>query len=376
MVGLKFVDGNTAQELNQVHTQMIAAYNINEYAGDVVRAKQMEDILRKIKNTKIVKDGEKTNLESAFDEQCYQIAEMALNSIQTVSGSDKLHANRLFMTTHSSGYELGKNMNVDDIAEAELAATIQSLQSLAFKDEINVGPIDIVSNTTGRVKGNLTDEAQRLMDDTTQGMVKQVIDRIQGTNFRNKAYQKIAAKLKDTQAKSIKADVISYNAELTAYLKPEWEKFNVFAGARFTVKNYIPKRKNGIAVQIHFGESNPYKSVMAQLDYLGYSFKQSQHIFFHSLNSWMKNSTKAVETHIPHLRFAYELQGSGLVDDDGMSISGADFLIVNDPTSYDGIYVRSTKAMIANALQSNNSSTEPFTSMQYIMYGDLISNKI
>ena len=59
-----------------------------------------------------------------------------------------------------------------------------------------------------------------------------------------------------------------------------------------------------------------------------------------------------------------------------MSISGADFLIVNDPTNYDGIYVRSTKQMIANALKNNIQNPQPFTSMQYILYSDIINGTI
>ena len=370
--GVKFNFGNAAQELNQVHALMLAAYG-NSYSEDVIRARQMEEILRKIKSTNITQINESNNLESAFDQQCFEIANKALNSIKTASGSDKLYAKRLFSTTHGRGYELGKQLNVDDIVEAELVSVLQSIQTLAFND-ISVEDIDLFSaRTTGRVTGNLSEEAQKIMDGVTDQTIQNVINRIQNTNFRNKAYQKLTAKLKDTQARSVKADVRSYNIELLAELKPEWEQFSVFAGASFTIKNYISKRKNDVAVRISLGESNPYKSVMAQLSSLGYSFPQSQHIFFHSLNSWMKNGTKAVQMHIPHLRFAYELEGSGLYDADGASISGADFLIVNDPIS-ENIYVRSTKAMIANALKSSLASAEPFTSKQYILYSDLINN--
>ena len=372
--GVKFKYGDIAQELNQVHAAMVAAYNNNIYNNDVLKAQEMEKILRKIKQTSIIEDNlNSNNLENIFDQQCYEIANDALNFLKTASGSDKLYTKKLFTTSHSRGYELGKSLDVDDIVEAELASVLQSIQTIAFNN-ISIDNIDLFSSfSTGRIKGNLSEEAQKIMDNVTEGTILNVIERIQNTNFKNKAYKKIAAKLKDTQSKSIKTDIKSFDIELLADLKPEWQQFSVFAGATFTIKNYISKRKNDIAVQIHFGESNPYKSVMAQLSSLNYSFKQSQHIFFHSLNSWMKNSTKAVQIHIPHLRFAYELQGSGLYDTDGMSISGADFLIVNDPIS-ENIYVRSTKEMIANALKNEMQSLEPFTSMQYILYSDLINS--
>ena len=35
------------------------------------------------------------------------------------------------------------------------------------------------------------------------------------------------------------------------------------------------------------------------MDYLGYSYEEGRHIFFHSLNSWLQRKTKAVEVHIP-----------------------------------------------------------------------------
>ena len=53
----------------------------------------------------------------------------------------------------------------------------------------------------------------------------------------------------------------------------------------------------------------------------------------------------------------------------------ADFLIVNDPIS-ENIYVRNTKAIIANAPRNNLQSSETFTSSQLLLYSDLIENKI
>ena len=103
-MGAKFDFGNAAQELKQVHAMMAMAYNDNNYAADVVKAKQMEAILRKLKHTNLAEEnGNSNNLESIFDEQCREIAERSLRMIQTASGSDKLYAKRLFMTTHGAG---------------------------------------------------------------------------------------------------------------------------------------------------------------------------------------------------------------------------------------------------------------------------------
>lgn len=372
-MGVRFGFGENIQyELNQVHAIMAQAYDFRAYQDDVKRAAQMETILRKIKSMRVTQDKDQNNIESVLDEQCYDIAKKAFSNLKTISRDD-LKAKRLFMTTHGTGYELGKQMGVDDIVEAELSSVIQSIQALAFSNNVEIDNLDFLSNTTGRVKGNLIDDAQKLMENITEDAVQGVINKINNTNFRNKPYIKLVAKLKDTQAKSIKTDVISFNADLVAELDPAWDQFSVFAGANFTVKNYISKRKNDVAVQIHFGESNPYKSIMAQLTYLGFSVPQSKRIFYHSLNSWLNSKAKSVEIHIPHIRFAYELQGNGLYDADGDPISGADFLIVNDPIS-ENIYVRSTKAMVAAALRRELQDPAPFTSSQYILYGDLVDN--
>lgn len=376
-MGLKFgFSENIGTELNQVHQVMIAAYDSSFYAVDSARAREMERILRAIKKTNISLGG--NNLESGFDRMCYDIAEKSLRTLQLAPGSNVLSAKYLFMNAHQRSREFSQGLGVDDIVEAELSTVLQSIQSLGTGDKDY--KIDISGYTTGREKGNLEGSAQKLMENVTEGAMKSVLDRLQNTNFKKKAYKNLSAKIKDTEAKSIKTDVISFGAEVTANLKPEWEQFSVFQDARFTVKNYIfnkdSKKADANAIRVNFGATNPYKSVMAQLGYLGFSTEQSKHIFFHSINSWLKSSSKAVEIHIPHLRFAYELQGSGLYDTDGMSISGADFLIINNPTDYEGIYVRSTKELIAKTLRSEIQSAEPFTSGSTILYSDIIKGNI
>jgi len=61
------------------------------------------------------------------------------------------------------------------------------------------------------------------------------------------------------------------------------------------------------------------------------------------------------------LRFAYELAGGGLRDESGQKIDSADFFIYNDPAS-NNIYVRSTKEMIANAMNYMGNVRDPLRS--------------
>ena len=56
-------------------------------------------------------------------------------------------------------------------------------------------------------------------------------------------------------------------------------------------------------------------------------------------------------THFSHLRFIYELRGSGLLDNNNLVIP-VKFLIYNDPSS-DAIYVKSTASIILEALDKS-----------------------
>ena len=100
-------------------------------------------------------------------------------------------------------------------------------------------------------------------------------------------------------------------------------------------------------------------------------------MFYHWLNSWLNNTksgTEAVEIHVPHLRFAYELEGNSLITKNGDLLS-ADFLIVNDPSS-NNIFVKSTKSIVGEILTGKDRIFNPFSRNINIKYSTVDNKKV
>jgi hypothetical protein len=105
------------------------------------------------------------------------------------------------------------------------------------------------------------------------------------------------------------------------------------------------------------GNTNPFKAMYGALTDLGYDADSAVHIYSHSKMSYKKNANIISRNNdIFHLRFMYELTGSGLIDTETLvdaetrkPLGSVDFLIYNDPSS-DKIFVKSTKEMIAEIL--------------------------
>lgn len=354
------------QILADVHTNMIDTYNFNKTAAiDIDRAERMENILRKIKKINL-NTNNNNNITSILDSQVLQITEQALSKMNVLLGSQNLTTKQLFSTVHNQ--QVDKQLQVDDIFEVELSAVLSSLQSLATNSDINISNNDIISTyTTGRIQGTLEKTTMNMTEDIMDESLQRFVKRIEAQSFNNKAYKSLAASIKKAESRSIKTDIKSYELNITASLKPEWENlYSLFGNARFSVKNYQTSNK-----KIHLGNTNIYKSIIAQLMYLGYTAKDSKNMFYHFINSWVTRNTQAVAIHIPHLRFAYELEGGKLYDSEtGEEISTADFLIVNDPNS-ENIYVRSTKGIIADALTNTKAQENPFAKEIAINYNFL-----
>lgn len=160
--------------------------------------------------------------------------------------------------------------------------------------------------------------------------------------------------LTEPEFRSNKVDVQSFSGTISASVQPKWEQFvNVFRGARFTVKNYSSTTTQEV---IHLGKTNIKKSLISSLSDLGFAEKQAAHIFYHAVACEASQGQ-----HLFHLRFAYELTGDGLYDAEGNRIDGADFFVYNDPAT-DNIWVRSTKEMIANAMEYQGTIRDPLRS--------------
>lgn len=335
-------DHDINTELNEVHSRMIAKYNLKKQASsDVVKAKQMEAYLRTFKALGNQHDDKimptfQNELETEAMRQIALDVGVALG----------INSYSLFRNQHRWYLDSQSRWGADDVFEAEL----QTLLNIALnKASINQNvTINSGSAIVGNIAGNISKEFLNLVSENGQRII---------------STSSIPSKLISTpQFRAGKVDVTGYsgNFDIIADIDSKWQNFiRIFTGAKFTVKNYSSTSKNEI---IHLGRSNIMKSILGELDELNYSSKNALHIYYHSINSYNKRKTETVGHHILHLRFAYELSGGGLYDSQGNRLDAADFFIYNDPSS-NNIWVRSTKDMIANAMDYLDSSIgNPITS--------------
>ena len=113
-------------------------------------------------------------------------------------------------------------------------------------------------------------------------------------------------------------------------------------------------------VQLHLGNTNLYKAVTGVVSEV-YPFTNIQRsIFFRGLQilKGTKRPPSAtpeeVTRHFVHMRFNYELRGTGLLDKYGNS-SVAKYIIYNDPSN-DIIYVRDTASIILEEMRKSKSN--------------------
>lgn len=335
-------DHNINTELDEVHNRMIAKYNLKRKAtSDVARAKQMEGYLRMFKALGNQRDDKimpsfQNELESEAMKQ------IALD----VGAALGINSYSLFRNQHKWYLDSQTRWGADDVFEAELSALLNVALERASINK--TATINAGSTLVGNIAGNISQEFLQLMSENGQRIIS-------STSMPSKL-------INTPQFRAGKVDVTGYkgNFDITADIDSQWQNFiRIFSGAKFTVKNYSSTSSSEV---IHLGRSNIMKSILGELDELNYPIRNALHIYYHSINSYNKKKTKTVGHHILHLRFAYELSGGGLYDSQGNRLDAADFFIYNDPSS-NNIWVRSTKDMIANAMDYLDSSIgNPITS--------------
>lgn len=329
-------------EMEDVHDKMISRYEVDN-SGDIERAEKMESYLRYFKKVGRHTEAGKANLVGDLE---YQALGDLSDDINTALG---LNRSTIFRSRHSKYRDKQGLWGVDDIFEAELK---ELLNAAVKKATSNTGTAD--AKTLGQLDGNIATEFLQSMSEEGQ----LIIDKEYQTSFL----------IEKPTFRSQKIDVQSFTGEFSidTQIKPEWREFiEVFSGANFTVKNY----SNSQYDTIHLGRTVLPKAVGGILSVL-YPAKQATHIYYHAI-SYVNKSDKEVSSHILHLRFAYELTGDGLYDKEGHQLSAADFFVYNNPDS-DDIWVRSTKAMISEAMDYMTEVTDPYLSEIRILKGSFI----
>lgn len=343
-------DGHSlAEEIQEVHSLMRNEYELSlQVDADKSRAERMEFYLRTFKRLGNAKQnvppGGKQSISQVLDDQALQDISREVSAVFTKGGKN------LFRWTHLAGLRSGKQkeFQVDDIFEAELAKLLEIAGQRALKEGVTVNG-GLGAGIVGRVAGNISKEAMTEFTTHAQELVN--ADTVSEPKFTT-----------IPTVKSAKTDVTGYRANINieATIRPEWREFiSLFQGARITVKNY--KNKNAYST-IKLGSTIPQKAIISTLESIGFSGAEATHTFFHLVQDPANIQEQA--EHIVHLRFAYELTGSGLelIDTDGTtSLENADFFIWNDPVS-NNIWVRSTKEMVKNMLQYLEPVSDPLWS--------------
>ena len=328
-------------EMRNVHNAMISKYNLDRAAApDIARAKVMTRYLRAFKaaGNRVDSNGSYP-IQTSFEVEAMQ--EIATHVGQAL-GIKKysLFRNQHFWYGNDKGDRSAKNLwGADDVFEAELATFLNTaLEKAVGKVPAGQGA-SLVGDLPANISAEFMQELAPYFDKKTNAETHES-DLITKPQFR-----------------AGKVDVTSFTGDITANVQPKWDEFiRVFAGARFTVKNYSGNTNE----VIHLGNTNITKSLLGSLSDMGYQEKEALHIFYHSL-AYAQKGNSLIGEHILHLRFAYELAGGGLRDASGKKLDSADFFVYNDPTS-DNIYVRSTKAMIADAMKYMRGVRDPLRS--------------
>lgn len=348
-------------DLNQVHSILNTKYNLEQQAAiDVVRAQKMEQYLRNFKRLGTNENAQQNNIvQMSLEEQAMQTIAQEVGKRLGIGQKNSSKGYNLFGNEHMwyKDKEHLSEWGADDVFEAELAQLLILAGEEAIQEQQDLG-VSIV----GGESANISSTGLSLFPNLVDKIAKKGIKKIQeeGQNITNKTSKKSEV-IDNPTFKSGKVDVTGYNANflIEANIQPQWQDFiNTFTGAKFTVKNYASRSNTEI---IHLGNTNLYKVFYGTLaDSLGFNPEDAAHIFYHTIYSKSTNTPPEGE-HVIHIRFAYELTGDGLYDKDGNRIDAADFFIYNDPSS-ENIYVRSTKAMIAEALDYIGNISDPLYS--------------
>lgn len=334
MIKYDFTKKHTAtQALQEVHSNMIERFSIEH--NDVQKAKKMQNYLQYFKkifsHPELYESNDETLQALGLDQQAIQLMRTRFQQILGVTSN----YNQIFKSEHK-WYKYRKDF--DDIVEGELNALLQVIAEKATGiQNINLGQ---------KIVGS--DSATIDIDALGQNLVDKLVD-----SFQNTISQKQATNIVENisaQARSGKIDVMGYSKNLIvgANINPKFKTFvDLFSGVNFSVKNYRSDNK----YQIHLGHTNIFKAMYGSLTDLGYEADSALHIYSHSLMSYKKQKNIISRNNdIFHLRFMYELTGSGLIDSvTKKPLNSVDFLIYNDPIS-DKIFVKSTKKMIYDIL--------------------------
>lgn len=350
--------------LNLVHThlknRLLADSKIKHE-----RAKLIQQYLQEIKRTAIAHREARLGrsaLDEAFNQEYWNIIEQSfslLNQARNAAGLNGLGvADALFQRHHR-----GTVSFQDDIAEEEFAALFAAIE-MYWNNSSN---IDLNNFFMGGTTGTVTAATAEFQDTIRQGLEQYVKERKIQLKDGMTGNKKVTAAAGKGDVRGSSSDNAQIIISEDFDDNPIKKLAALLQGATFSIKNYSSyngpdsENKDVAEIMLTLGRSNLYKAITGSLSEFYTNPKTQRDIFYRGLQILTKTketpsaSARTVEIHFQHMRFMFELRGSGLVDKDGHSLA-AHYIIYNDPAS-EKVYVQDTATIVLDAFEKEKRSS-------------------
>lgn len=227
------------------------------------------------------------------------------------------------------------------------------------RKEINIG------TRTGSPLNDLHETIDDMGNEIVEGVGEELLERMRKNDTNA---------LKEFYSKNVqgKIDVRGYEIEVNAQATPKMlEIYELLKDATFSAKSYssmtwdqaLKEMVSTSRKAITLGHSHFYRAFSGPLLDLGYDIRTTNSAIFAGEN--MVGRKENVAQHFFHLRYIYELTGSGIIYTDGGYLGEVKYLIYNDPAS-DEIYVKSAAEILEDILSNYNFEGNPFNAGAHI----------
>lgn len=342
----RYEDEDFSIVLQNVHVAMLAKMKRNTSKREAL---ELQQILQEIKMFAHDFDNVSDSvIAQEMKAQYGELIDLAF-AFQSPYHNKNMKASTLFRREH--GTKTVKE--ADDIFEEDLAAILAAGEFMGTGDSSIQIQHFLFGGTSTGTKATAAYKAKGFVDtdEMAEDLIKQLAEK-----ENKRASSQIG---KATGKVDISGKKISLNYTKEIPFKVE-RLMTLMKDATISAKNYksYSHKMGGYRdlseLGIHLGNSNLYKAVTGALSEVQMGWRQQTAFFYRGLNTIINNSHgngELARTHFSHLRFIYELRGSGLLDENGF-ILPVKYLIYNDPNS-DAIFVKDTASIIIEALESS-----------------------
>ena len=320
---------HTQQFLNIVHEAMKIKYLTKKQVSDSTsQAYKLQIFFQDLKS---VAQGGHSNF---FDEEILDTILYSIQMYGSVMGSN-FKAKNLFSGRGGSRFE------------RELTSIYEAVWNSIGEDQFDISRVlvgDRLGNISFEGVNNLAEEIVQTFGMQTYRVIE---DKVKGSKLKQYYLPAVDGK----------SDVMGYEINIRANANPQMiEIYNLLKDCTFSAKNYDSmtwdeKAKDFIQSSGHsaliLGKSNIFRAIYGTLSDLNYDDRTIKSAIFAGYNCIAKGQTD-VATHFYHMRYIYELIGSG-IKYNGMSFGTVIYLIYNDP--HGNIYVKSTAEILSDLLE-------------------------